>query len=217
MDVRSSILSYALSLNTFFRLLARVLTRLLLRLTVRGLEHVPRSGGVLLTMNHLGGADPVLVVGHFPRPLKVVGKAEILGWPIINLLVRTYGMIPVQRGEPDRATLGRLLGVLAAGQALLIAPEGRESGTGQLEAGKGGPAFLAQHAQVPVLPVAITGTAWKQVLPAWRRGRRPCVTLTFGPVYGLPPSLKRREAVDEMMRRLAALLPPEYRGVYAND
>lgn len=172
---------------------------------------------MLLTMNHLGGADPVLVVGYVPRPLVVIGKAEILRWPVVGLVVRAYGMIPVRRGEPDRATLARLLGVLAAGQALLIAPEGRESLTGALEAGKSGPAFLAQRAQVPVLPVAITGTAWRQVLPAWRRGRRPCVTLTFGPPYTLPPGLKRAEAVELIMRRLAALLPPEYQGVYADD
>jgi 1-acyl-sn-glycerol-3-phosphate acyltransferase len=127
-------------------------------------------------------------------------------------------MIPVHRGEPDRATLKSLLAVLAGGQALLIAPEGRESHTGQLEAAKGGPAFLAQQAGVPALvivPVAITGTAWKHVLPAWRRLRRPCVTLTFGEPYTLPPGLNRRQATDAMMRRLAALLPPDYRGVYA--
>ena len=204
-------------MNQVFRLTARVLTRALLRLTVRGAENVPRGGAVLLTMNHLGGADPVLVVGFTPRPVAVVGKAEILRWPVVNLVVRAYGMIPVHRGEPDRATLARLLGVLKGGQALLIAPEGRESHTGQLEPGKSGPAFLAQHAQVPVLPVAITGTAWKQVLPAWRQGRRPCVTLTFGQPYTLAPGLKRREAVEVIMRRLAALLPAEYRGVYADD
>ncbi len=201
----------------FFPFTARLLARLLLRLTVRGVEHVPRSGALLMTMNHLGGADPVLVVGYTPRPVVVVGKAEILRWPIVGLIVRAYGMLPVRRGEPDRPTLKRLLAVLEAGQALLIAPEGRESHTGQLEAGKSGPAFLAARTGAAVLPVAITGTAWKQVLPAWRRGRRPCVTLTFGQPYTLAPGLKRSEAVDEMMRRLAALLPPEQRGVYADE
>ncbi len=204
-------------MNSLFPFLARLAARLLLRLTVRGVENVPLSGAVLLTMNHLGGADPILVVGYTPRRLAVVGKAEILGWPVVNLVVRAYGMVPVRRGEPDRATLQRLLAVLAAGQALLIAPEGRESHTGQLEAGKSGPAFLAQHGRVPVLPVAITGTAWKQVLPEWRRARRPCVTLTFGQPYTLAPGLDRAAAVREIMRRLAALLPPEYRGVYADD
>lgn len=196
------------------RFVARLLARLLLRLTVRGVENVPRTGALLVTMNHLGGADPVLVIGYLPRPLVAVGKAEILGWPVIGPAARAYGMLPVRRGEPDRATLKRMLAVLAAGQALLIAPEGRESLTGQLEAAKSGPAFLALQSRAPVLPVAITGTAWGQVLPAWRRWRRPCVTLTFGVPYNLAPGLPRQAAADEIMRRLAVLLPPAYRGVY---
>src|SRR5690606_36913656 len=96
------------------------------------------------------------------------------------------------------------------------APEGRESHTGALERAKEGAAFLAQQTQAPVLPVAVTGTAWRVVLPAWRRLRRPCVTLTFGRPFCLDPGLPRREAADEIMRRIAALLPPEYRGVYAD-
>ena len=179
-----------------------------------GVENVPPAGALLVTMNHLGGADPVLVVAYTPRPLVAVGKAEILRWPVIGLAVRAYGMLPVRRGEPDRATLKRMLAVLADGRALLIAPEGRESLTGQLEAGKSGAAFLALQSQATVLPVAITGTGWKQLLPAWRRGRRPCVTLTFGAPYTLTPGLSRPAAVEEIMRRLAVLLPPHYRGVY---
>jgi 1-acyl-sn-glycerol-3-phosphate acyltransferase len=198
-----------------FRTLARLAARLLARLTVHGVDNIPLTGPVLLTMNHLGGADPVLCIGHCPRRLETLGKAEALRWPVIGLVLRAYGMIPVRRGEPDRATLARALEVLESGGALLIAPEGRESLSGALEAGKHGAAFLAQHAAAPIVPVGITGTAWRAVLPSWRRLRRPCVTLTFGPPYTLPAGLDRREATEEIMRRIAALLPPEYRGVYA--
>jgi 1-acyl-sn-glycerol-3-phosphate acyltransferase len=201
--------------HRFPRFLSRLLARLLLRLTVHGVENVPREGPVLLTMNHLGGADPILCIGFAPRPLETTGKFEILGWPVLGALARAYGMIPLRRGATDRATLRRLLGVLERGGALLIAPEGRESLTGALEAGKGGPAFLAHHARVPIVPIAITGTAWKRVLPAWRRLRRPAVTLTFGSAFRLPPDLPRREAPDYIMRRIATLLPAEYQGVYA--
>jgi 1-acyl-sn-glycerol-3-phosphate acyltransferase len=196
--------------------LARLLAWLLVRLTVRGQEHVPLEGPLLVTMNHLGGGDPVLVIGYARRHLAIVGKVEVLDWPVIGPLARAYGMIPVRRGEPDRGTLKRMLEVLRTGGALLIAPEGRESLTGALEAGKTGPAFLALQAGAPILPVAITGTAWRRVLPAWRRLRRPQVTLTFGQPYRLPPGMARREAADAIMRRIAALLPPEYRGVYAD-
>jgi 1-acyl-sn-glycerol-3-phosphate acyltransferase len=194
--------------------LARLLARLVLRVTVRGLEHVPAASPLLVTMNHLGGADPFLCLGFLPRRLVIAGKREVFSWPVLGPLARAYGMIPIRRGEPDRATLRLMLDRLAGGDALLIAPEGRESHTGALEAGKTGAAFLAQHARVPILPVALTGTAWRVVLPAWKRLRRPAVTLTVGEPYQLPPGLERHAAADEIMRRLAALLPPEYQGVY---
>ncbi len=198
----------------FARRLARLVSRTLLRLTVHGAGNVPREGGVLLTMNHLGGGDPVLVLGFAPRPIALAGKSEVLRWPVLGPAARAYGMIPIYRGEVDRSTLRKLVNVLREGGALLIAPEGRESLTGALEAAKTGPAFLALQAGVPVVPIAITGTAWRVVLPAWRRLRRPCVTLTFGAPYRLPPGIGRRDAAELIMRQIAALLPPEYRGVY---
>jgi 1-acyl-sn-glycerol-3-phosphate acyltransferase len=199
------------------KLLARLAARTLFRFTLTGRENVPSAGGALLTMNHLGGADPILVIAFAPRPIAAAGKVEILRWPVLGWVAKTYGMIPLRRGEADREALQRLLAELARGQALLIAPEGRESRTGALEPGHGGPAFLAQHAQVPIVPIAITGTAWNRVLPAWRRLRRPCVTLTFGAPYRLPAALKRADAAEFIMQRIAALLPPEYRGVYSGQ
>lgn len=204
-------------LNTLIRLGCRLLGRSLLRLTVHGADNVPRAGAVLLTLNHLGGADAFLVVGFTPRVTAGIGKAEILSWPIANAVARAYGMIPVRRGEPDRAALRSALAVLKADGALALAPEGRESRTGALEQGKEGPAFLAQQLGAPIVPIALTGTAWKRVLPAWRRLRRPCVTLTYGRPYQLPSGLDRRQAADYIMRQIAALLPPDYRGVYADD
>lgn len=198
-------------------LLARLAARALFRLTVTGIENVPAAGSVLLTMNHLGGADPALVLGFAPRDIEIIGKSEIMRWPVLKWMARAYGMIPVKRGEPDRATLRIALEVLRSGGALLIAPEGRESASGALEEAKDGAAFIALHSRATILPVALTGTAWARVLPAWRRRRRPCVTLTYGEPYTLPPGVTRPEASRLIMRRLAAHLPPEYRGVYGDD
>jgi len=196
------------------RRLARLASRNLLRLTVRGLENVPLEGGLLLAMNHLGDADPIMVVGFSPREVEVIGKAEILRWPIFGSLARDYGMIPVRRGQPDRETLNGALDVLGSGKALLIAPEGRESPSHTMEAAKGGAAFLALHSRVPIVPIAITGTENRKVYLGWLRLKRPCVTLAFGPPFTLPPNIRRRETADLIMRRIAELLPTEYRGVY---
>lgn len=202
--------------NNFYRALARVTLRALTSVTVTGLENVPVTGGVLLTMNHIGDADSVLVVAHAPRSVAIIGKSEILGWPVLGWMARAYGMIPVRRGEPDRVTLQKGIDVLRAGEALLIAPEGRESPSGTLERAKEGPAFMALQAHVPIVPIAITGTRWPQILPEWQRRHRPRLTLTFGPAFTLPTGLKRRAAADLMMQNIATLLPSEYRGVYAD-
>jgi 1-acyl-sn-glycerol-3-phosphate acyltransferase len=157
-----------------------------------------------------------LVVAHAPRPVAIIGKSEILEWPVIGPMARAYGMIPVRRGEPDRVTLQKGIDVLRSGQALLIAPEGRESPGGTLERAKEGAAFIALHAAAPIVPIAITGSMWPQILPKWKRLQRPRLTLTFGPVFTLPTGIKRRAAADLMMHHIAALLPPERRGVYAD-
>ncbi len=200
--------------NALLRWLARLAARALLRLGVNGGENVPRSQGILLCMNHLGGGDAVLVVAFAPRPLTAVGKVEILEWPLLGRIAQSYGMLPLRRGEPDRATLQAALDVLRAGGALLVAPEGRESPTGALIEAKDGAAFLALHSGVPIVPVAVTGAAWAHVLSEWRRLRRPRVTLTFGAPFHLPPLIRRKGATELIMRQIASLLPPEYRGVY---
>jgi len=185
----------------------------LLRLTVRGVENIPCTGGVLLAMNHLGDADSILVFGFTPRPLTIIGKSEILSWPILGWLAQFFGMLPIHRGQPDRAGLKLALQVLEAGRALLIAPEGRESHSGALELAKGGAAFLALQSGVPIVPIALSGT--ETIYAEWLHFRRPCVTLTFGPAFRLPSGMRHREASDLIMQTIARLLPEKYRGVYA--
>jgi 1-acyl-sn-glycerol-3-phosphate acyltransferase len=197
-----------------YRRLARLAARTLLRLIVRGVENIPRAGGLLFAMNHLGDADPLLVLGFTPRAGAVVGKVEILDWPVVGIVARAIGMIPIRRGAPDRGALNACLRMLQSGGALLIAPEGRETPSHTLIEAQEGVGFLALRSGAPIVPIAITGT--ENVYRDWRRFRRPCVTLTFGEPFCLPPDINRREATDLIMRRIAALLPPSYRGVYAD-
>jgi 1-acyl-sn-glycerol-3-phosphate acyltransferase len=199
--------------NDLWRWVARRLASLV-RLRASGMEHIPRTGPLLITLNHLGGADGVLVIALTPRTVTGVGIARALNWPVVGWVLRSYGLIPVEQNTPDRSALKAALAVLAAGGAVAIAPEGHESHTGALEHGQAGPAFLAQKTGATIVPAAVTGTRNAVVVAAWKRLRRPCVTLTFGPAYRLPDGVSRREAADEMMRRIAALLPPEQRGVY---
>jgi 1-acyl-sn-glycerol-3-phosphate acyltransferase len=128
----------------------------------------------------------------------------------------------VDRGRYDRQALRDALGVLEGGGVLGIAPEGRMSLTGALERGKTGPVFLARKADVPILPVALTGT--EKVLAEWRVFHRPQIRVNIGQVFQLPEregraamKEQRQDDADFIMERLAELLPPEYRGVYADN
>ena len=100
-----------------------------------------------------------------------------------------------------------------------IAPEGTRSNDHQLIQPKTGVAFLAEKTDALILPVAITGT--ENGLSRMLKLTRPKLTVTFGEAFHLPPvDRKNRDAdlqrnTDEIMSRIAALLPESYRGVYA--
>ena len=203
------------------RLIMRFLFAVLTRVDVRGRENVPSEGALLLVFNHLGHLDPPLVLAMLPRPFTGIAVIGLRDVPVTGWLLRLANVIWVNRGHFDRAALRRGLQVLSEGGILGIAPEGRISLTGALEQGKTGTAFLARRADVPLLPVAITGT--EKAAAEWRRLRRPQVSLTIGKPFRLEPEregLSRKEQLradaDFIVIRLAGMLPPEYRGVYAD-
>jgi 1-acyl-sn-glycerol-3-phosphate acyltransferase len=107
------------------------------------------------------------------------------------------------------------------GKCLVIAPEGTRSRVGSLIEGKPGVAYLAARSGFPIVPVAITGTEDKLVLSNLKRLRRSNITLTGGEPFIISPLPNKdrdaalKNATDEIMCRIAALLPERYRGVYA--
>ncbi len=126
------------------------------------------------------------------------------------------------RFNPDLKALRQMIALMEAGNAMVIAPEGTRSRTGALIEGKPGAAYLAARSGFPVVPVAITGTEDRVFFGNLRRFRKSRITLTGGKPFTIPPLPREnrdqalREATDEIMCRIAALLPERYRGVYAN-
>jgi 1-acyl-sn-glycerol-3-phosphate acyltransferase len=106
------------------------------------------------------------------------------------------------------------------GNVFGMTPEGTRSKTGALIKAKTGVAYLADRAEVPIVPVAITGT--ELIMHNLRRLRRPHVTVRVGEIIQLPRiqtnerSADLRRHTDEIMCRIAAMLPPGYRGFYAD-
>jgi 1-acyl-sn-glycerol-3-phosphate acyltransferase len=193
---------------------------LLLRLEVMGLRRIPSEGPVVLAISHTNFLDPVLAMAVCPRPVESVSKIENFRLFILGPLIRLYGVIPIQRGEVDRKALSAAIEVLRRGEVLIIAPEGTRSGVGRLQRGRGGLAYVAARTDALIVPVGITGVEgfWQGLV----RLRRTLVRVVLGRPFrfvarGRPLN---REALARMtgeaMFQLAATLPPERRGRYAN-
>ncbi len=195
-----------------------LLVRLTLRLELRGEARLPEKGPLLVVSNHLGDADLVIGLAVAKVPFDAIAKVELYDLPFVGWLLHSYGVIWVHRGQPDRLAIRAALDGLAEGRIIAIAPEGRESVIGALEDGTQGAAYLAIKAGVPVLPVAVTGTENWRVYGNLKRLRRTAVTLTIGEAFTLPTTGDRKQTLQHgtemIMRRVAALLPPDYRGRY---
>jgi 1-acyl-sn-glycerol-3-phosphate acyltransferase len=166
---------------TIARRTAARLLRVLFRVRVTGLEHLPSEGPVLVAGNHTGFLDGPVVFILLPRPSAFLVKSELYDSPFKRVL-EFARQIPVRRGSPDRTALRRALGVLRAGGVLGVFPEGTR-GEGRLESVQHGIGYLALRAGCPVVPVVCVGTA--EALPKGRRlprWRAP-VTVAFGPAF----------------------------------
>lgn len=198
----------------------RGIMKLLLRFDVSGVDRLPRSGPLIIIINHIAFFDPV-VCSRLPRLLTPIAKKEAFRNPFFAWVMNRYGVIPIARGEVDLHALKSALRVLKQGGTILLAPEGTRSPTGQLQRAKGGATMLALRSGAAVVPVGVTGTDRLQT--HWRRGRRAPVCLSVGEAFRLRTTtrgrVKREEMeriTEEVMYRLAAQLPPEYRGIYSD-
>ena len=198
-----------------------LLSALLFNREVKGLENLPPDGPYIMVINHLSYFD-------IPFAYGLLGGEKVTGWaaekyqyhPIFGPILHMAGGIFIQRGQVDRSAIAAAVQWLIHGGIFAMAPEGTRSKTGSLARGKTGAAFLANEADVPIVPTGLTGT--EKVPQAWRRLRRPLLTMHIGKPFTLPPlnpenrSSDLRQNTDEIMCRIAALLPPEYHGVYAD-
>ncbi len=207
------------------RTILLALFRVLFGLKIKGLENIPKSGGVLIVANHLHNADPVVIAVACTRPIHYMAKRELFEVPVIRSILRFGGAFPIDRGNPDRWAIRRSEETLKQGIALGMFPEGTRSKTGSMKAALPGAGLIGLRAHAPVLPVAVMGT---ERLPF--NGKRPVgrakgfrgATVVFGKPFDLSREVdgKRLTADDAstlMMRRVADLLPEQYRGVYGEN
>jgi len=194
---------------------ARPLSRLLLFLFVRyeviDRHHIP-APPFLMVSNHMSFFDVPAV--NYPAACGTVGLAarKYKGTkyePLFSL----YPLIWVEQFSADRRALRDAITVLKAGVSLGIAPEGTRSKVGALIQGRGGAAFVATRADVPIVPACVWGTEKVFKRP------RPKVIVRYGKPFRLPEGRAKGDDLDEYTARImcaiAALLPEKYHGYYA--
>lgn len=179
------------------------LTALATRLRVYGRDRVPRSGGVVLAVNHFHWIDIPAVGYASPRTLYFLAKSEAHSVPLLGAYIRLFGSFSVRRGESDREAVRRMREVVRDGHALGIFAEGTRQRSGVPGSVQPGAAMVALQEDVPVVCAAIHGSQ------DWGLGNLAPVSLAFGEPMrfeGLPRGAKGyREASEQVEAELHRL------------
>ena len=197
------------------------IVRLLFRVRVEGIEHVPASGSGILAFNHVSVLDgPALAIEtarRRRRELRFLVAAEIFGHWFYGRVLRSFHQIPIRRGVLDAHALDAALETVRTGALAAIAPEGRvtEDPEAGLQRIRRGCARIALPTGAPVIPVGMWGAQrrWPWTGPNWSRlWRRERLAIVYGPAVHPHPeddleSFSRRlgVALEEQVRRARAI------------
>ena len=196
------------------RVLVIIIFSIVSHIHLHGRYNIPRKGPFIIASNHLSWSDVPLIPAYVPEKVVAMAKEELflskLGW-----LLRLLGAFPVKRGEADRQAIRTADEQLKKGKVLFIFPEGTRSKTHTLAKGHAGLGMIALRSGVPVMPVAIWGS--EHALKKFGAD----VTIFYGePVVFKPKGTKItrediNQATETIMHKIAEMLPPMYRGDYA--
>lgn len=199
------------------RFLARCAVRASSIVEVEGRERIPAVGPALFAVNHLHILDALWMSTVLPSRTRFLVAEEFRTKPVVGRLLAAGRVIYIARGRADREALERAVAVVRGGGAVAVAPEGRLSPTGGLITGQSGVAYLSSQSGVPVIPVVAYGQ--ERAGASWMRLSRVRVRVRIGDPIGAPvcPTTARdlEHHAAGIMRALARLLPPAYRGIYS--
>ncbi|MBP3400340.1 MAG: 1-acyl-sn-glycerol-3-phosphate acyltransferase [Selenomonadales bacterium] len=181
--------------------------RIIYRAEVHGQENVPKEGGAIIAANHISLWDPPFVGAFCPRRVSFMAKKELFENSIFSSIITSLGAFPVNRGAADRNAIKTALTVLGEGKCLGLFPEGTRSKSGKLGEPEAGIGLIAYKANVPIVPVAITGTNGKGLFPKF--------TIRFGkPIPAGDPKDKKLMTTlpTQIMTEIQKLLDEEQAG-----
>jgi 1-acyl-sn-glycerol-3-phosphate acyltransferase len=157
----TAIYIYSLLPEFLIRFYAFLIGRVMYRLEVRGHEHIPETGGVVLVCNHVAFNDWLIVAGAVRRPVRFVMDHRMAGRPVVSTLFRHAKTIPIAPEHEDKAVLeaafDKIAEELRAGEVVCIYPEGKITKTGEMNPFKAGIERILRETPVPVVPMALDG------------------------------------------------------------
>jgi 1-acyl-sn-glycerol-3-phosphate acyltransferase len=189
------------------RMILTLPTLLIYRVRAIGVKNVPKSGPLLLAPNHFSQMDHFFTGVYLRRHVRFMAKSQMFGPPVLTYIYKHGGVFPVRRGKHDEEAFKTAYTILEQGGMVLVYAEGGRSRSRNLGDPKPGIGRIALEAGVPVVPVAIHGSAGVR---SWRRLRFPKVTVQFGEPLSFPaerePSRDRQmEVSTEVFDRVRAM------------
>jgi len=205
----------------FVNTMVKLGTSLMCRIDAPDLDKVPERGPLIAYSNHTGQIEVPIFYSHLqPRPVTGIAKVETWdGW-FLRWVFNLWNAIPIRRGEADIEAMRKSLDSLRKGYILAIAPEGTRNKTGALIKAQPGMVTLALRSGAPLLPIAHWGGETFSM--NIKHLKRTDFHIRVGEPFKLDTGRERvtreirQQMVDEMMYRLAALLPENHRGAYAD-
>jgi 1-acyl-sn-glycerol-3-phosphate acyltransferase len=200
---------------TLARLILTLPTILLFRTRGIGVDNVPKQGPVILAPNHFSAWDHFFAGVYLRRQVRFMAKSQLFKNPVIEFIFFHGGVFPVRRGQRDEEAFATAKTILGRGGLVLIYIEGGRSRTRDLRAPKPGVGRLALETGVPVIPVAIHGSAGVR---RWKRLRFPKVTVQFGEPIELPAEASAsRERHQEASEQVFARVREMYEAIEYGD
>ena len=188
-----------------FRPSVHALCRAYFSLDLRGIEHIPAEGPLIITPNHQTFADPPLVTIPVRRPIYYMAWNRLFAVPVLGRLIRRLRAFPVEIQTSDGRAVREAVRLLRAGEALMMFPEGGRTPDGRLQPFKLGAFRLAVAHDTPVLPVTIAG-AWEAWPPGRMLPRRGRITLTYHALEHPKRGVDPRDAARELRERVVTAI-----------
>ena len=164
----------------FFLRFAQLVARVCFSLKVIGREHLPKSGGYLLAMNHQSYLDPPIVaLAADPRPIHFLARKTLLQWPVMGRIFPRLNVVPIDQERPDMSALKNVIRLLRAGETTIVFPEGARTLDGELQPAQPGIGLIIAKTLVPVVPMRVFG-AYEAMPPGSSRVRMRPITVKIG-------------------------------------